>query len=316
MSSAPRLNKPITMKKVILQASRSTGYPMKSKSTFGKILLGAALCAATVLLATSPTHAALIFTENFNYTTGDNLAGKNGGTGFSGAWSGGSSTIVAGLGGTGNAVAVGSSTASRPLSSSYNTSGNTFYISYLMNTSDFFGGDYVGLSLWNNSTEEMFIGIPWQARKFGFDAHGGTGAGGIKSVDFTPLVDTTYLVTLGLLPSSTSGKVDVKMWATDNLSANPNTLVSGPANASLLGTRNNFTFNTLKLNGNYGGALKIAGLADATTAAEAINATVQSAVAVPEPGQVAASLLLLAGIGGYVFLKRRTAAKAPSPAAA
>ena len=31
--------------------------------------------------------------------------------------------------------------------------------------------------------------------------------------------------------------------------------------------------------------------------------------AVPEPGQVAASLLLLAGIGGYVFLKRRKSAK-------
>ena len=30
--------------------------------------------------------------------------------------------------------------------------------------------------------------------------------------------------------------------------------------------------------------------------------------AVPEPGQVAASLLLLAGIGGYVFIKRRRAA--------
>jgi len=31
--------------------------------------------------------------------------------------------------------------------------------------------------------------------------------------------------------------------------------------------------------------------------------------AVPEPGQVVASLLLLAGIGGYVFVKRRKAAK-------
>ena len=30
---------------------------------------------------------------------------------------------------------------------------------------------------------------------------------------------------------------------------------------------------------------------------------------VPEPGQVAASILLLSGIGGYVFLKRRKAAK-------
>ncbi len=35
--------------------------------------------------------------------------------------------------------------------------------------------------------------------------------------------------------------------------------------------------------------------------------------AVPEPGQVAASLLLLGGIGGYVFLKRRKAAKSAAP---
>jgi hypothetical protein len=38
-----------------------------------------------------------------------------------------------------------------------------------------------------------------------------------------------------------------------------------------------------------------------------------TSAAVPEPGQVAASLLLLAGIGGYVWMKRRKAAK---PAAA
>ena len=34
-----------------------------------------------------------------------------------------------------------------------------------------------------------------------------------------------------------------------------------------------------------------------------------ASAAVPEPGQVAASLLLLCGIGGYVFVKRRRAAK-------
>jgi len=38
--------------------------------------------------------------------------------------------------------------------------------------------------------------------------------------------------------------------------------------------------------------------------------------AVPEPGQIAASLLLLGGLGGYVFLKRRKAAKSAVPAAA
>ncbi|MBU6183116.1 MAG: hypothetical protein KGR46_09945 [Verrucomicrobia bacterium] len=40
------------------------------------------------------------------------------------------------------------------------------------------------------------------------------------------------------------------------------------------------------------------------------------ASAVPAPGQIAASLVLLAGIGGYVFLKRRKAVKAGVTAAA
>jgi hypothetical protein len=38
-----------------------------------------------------------------------------------------------------------------------------------------------------------------------------------------------------------------------------------------------------------------------------------TSAAVPEPGQVAASLLLLFGIGGYVWLKRRKAAKTGPP---
>jgi hypothetical protein len=37
-----------------------------------------------------------------------------------------------------------------------------------------------------------------------------------------------------------------------------------------------------------------------------------TAAAVPEPGQIAASLVLLAGIGGYILLKRRKAAKPAS----
>jgi hypothetical protein len=41
-----------------------------------------------------------------------------------------------------------------------------------------------------------------------------------------------------------------------------------------------------------------------------------ASAAVPEPGQVAASLLLLGGIGGYAFLKRRKAKPAAATAAA
>jgi hypothetical protein len=48
-----------------------------------------------------------------------------------------------------------------------------------------------------------------------------------------------------------------------------------------------------------------------------IGITDSAPSAVPEPGQVAASLLLLAGIGGYVWMKRRKTAKpATVPAAA
>ncbi len=48
-----------------------------------------------------------------------------------------------------------------------------------------------------------------------------------------------------------------------------------------------------------------------------IGITDSAPAAVPEPGQVAASLLLLAGIGGYVWMKRRKTAKpATVPAAA
>ena len=268
----------------------------------------AALFAAAMLFALPPAHSALLFTENFNYTIGSNLAGQNGGSGFSGAWSDGDSTIVGGLGGTGNAVQIGSSIATRSLSSTFGTSGNTFYISYLMNSSNFSGGNYTGISLWDGGTEQMFFGIPWQAQKFGFDAHGGLGVSGIKTIDFSPSNNTTYLVTLGLLPSATSGKVDIKMWATSNLGIDPNTLVAGAANASLIGTRDNFSFNTLKLNGDYAGNLKVSGIANASTAAEAINFSTQSAAPVPEPGTWAAAALLASGAAFMRWRKRAKAA--------
>jgi hypothetical protein len=62
-------------------------------------------------------------------------------------------------------------------------------------------------------------------------------------------------------------------------------------------------------------AAQVASLYNAGLSGIGLSASYGSA-AVPEPGQVAASLLLLAGIGGYVFLKRRKAAKSVAPVAA
>lgn len=243
--------------------------------------------------------AAGIFTENFQYTQGANLAGQSGGSGFSGAWAGGNSTIVEGIGGTGTKSLQVGTQSSRSLLSTFNTSGNSFYMSYIMNASSFSGGNYTGISLWSGSSENMFIGIPWASQSFGFDAHGGNGAADIKTINFTPASNTSYLVTFGLLPSLTSGKVDVKMWATSNLNIDANTLVAGTPNASLLGSRSNFTFDKITVNGDYAGALKLSGLSAATTASETINSTVSS---VPEPSALS---LLAVGLGGLAILRRR-----------
>jgi hypothetical protein len=257
---------------------------------------------AIVAAVGGAVQADLLFTETFQYTVGSNLAGQNGGTGFSGAWSGGNSTIVAGLAsGTGSAVQIGTRSM-RSLSATISTSGTGIYLTYLMNVSNFSGGQFTGISLWNGSTEEMFVGIPWQTQTFGFDARGGNLLADIKTINFAPSTNTSYLVAFGLLPSATSGKVDVKMWATSNLAIDPNTLVSGSANAQLIGSRNNFSFNTLSVNGNYAGTLKVAGIASSPSVSEAAAVSVS---AVPEPPTFAMALAGLAG-GGYSLLRRRS----------
>ena len=245
-----------------------------------------------------PAKATSIFTETFNYAVGANLDGQNGGSGFSGAWTGGNSTIVSGIGGSGTSALQVGTESKRTLLSTFNTSGNSFYLSYIMNSSNFSGGNYTGISLWQGDTENMFLGIPWNAQKFGFDAHGGNGTADIKTVDFTPLANTSYLVTFALLPSATTGKVDIKLWATSDLSVDANTLLSAAPNASLIGSRNNFTFDNLRVNGNYAGALKLSGLSSATTGAETISTSVAS---VPEPSALS---LLVVGLGGLIALRR------------
>jgi len=277
--------------KAAFSAGRMTWAGLVPVRGFSILLVGLAL-------TTLPAKATSIFTETFNYSVGANLDGQNGGSGFSGAWTGGNSTIVGGIGGAGTSALQVGTESKRTLLSTFNTSGNSFYLSYIMNSSNFSGGNYTGISLWQGDTENMFLGIPWNAQKFGFDAHGGNGTADIKTVDFTPLANTSYLVTFALLPSATTGKVDIKLWATSDLSVDANTLLSAAPNASLIGSRNNFTFDNLRVNGNYAGALKLSGLSSATTGAETISTSVAS---VPEPSALS---LLVVGLGGLIALRR------------
>ena len=269
------------------------------RRSYSVLARGIAVALALLATAGGAARANLLFTETFQYTIGSNLSGQNGGTGFSTAWNGGNSTIVAGLSsGSSSAVQIGTQSL-RSLSATASTSGTSTYVTYLMNASSFSGGNYTGLSLWNSGTEQMFLGIPWQAFNFGFDAHGGNGAADIKTVNFTPSPNTSYLVAVGFLPSATPGKVDVKMWATSNLAVDPNALIATPANASLIGSRNNFSFNQISVAGDYAGSLKVAGIASSPSVSEAASVSVN---AVPEPDSLA---LVATLVGGCMALRAR-----------
>jgi len=92
------------------------------------------------------------------------------------------------------------------------------------------------------------------------------------------------------------------MWATSNLAINPDTLVAGTPNASLLGIKNNFSFSSIRVAGDYAGALKVAGIASAPNVAQAASVSVN---AVPEPSAFAIALAGVAAGGGFSMWRRR-----------
>jgi autotransporter-associated beta strand protein len=82
---------------------------------------------------------------------------------------------------------------------------------------------------------------------------------------------------------------------------------------------NLFNINTVATNGAGGWIGSLPANFQVLTLGDTNNLYLYAApnsAAIPEPGQVAASLLLIAGIGGYVWLKRRKSAKASATAAA
>lgn len=259
-----------------------------------RMLRGIVVACAAIVGQGLSAEAALMFSDPFQYPVSSNLAGQNGGSGFSGAWSSGSSTLVAGLNGGGSAVSINNTggAQNRLLTSAVGTTGSTSYITYLMNSSDFNNGNYTGIDLLFGPNSQLFLGIPWNARKFGFDAKSSLP---IQNINFTPTANTSYLIAVGLISSTTAGKVDIKMWATSNLAIDPNTLVASTPNAQLIGTRNNFSFDRIVLDGNMPSSLKVSGLAASPSISEAVAVSV---AAVPEPasfGLTAAGVIAAAG---------------------
>jgi len=249
----------------------SPAFPLRFLGAIFSVLLG---------LGQGQLSAEVIFCEPFSYSVGDPLTGQGGGTGFGGDWSGGHTTITsAPLAPGANSVAFGNGDpAFRELSDPRSTAGTTCYFAFLCSLSSD-SGIYAGFSLFSRGTENMFFGIPSGSKALGF---------GSPTVKMSAPVelDTTYLVVYSLTGTGdeATGTLDIKMWVATDLGVDPTTLTTDVPLAESLATRANFSFDRIRLSGDYEpGAMKIQGLSAATTITEAVQFAVGKKPAVPVP---------------------------------
>ncbi len=188
------------------------------------------------------------------------------------------------------------------------------------------------LSVSGNATWNSGANYNWQVLATNTDPAVQTGAG--SGWDY---LDVTGSLTFSGLDSS--NRFNLNLWSLSSTSPDTNGTIPGwdPSvgstwliasaagginlnGTSLVANTNYsslFKINTSATNGTGGwiGALpssfQVLTLGDANSL---YLQAVAGSAAVPEPGQVAASALLLIGIGGYVWVKRRKAAKAAVPA--
>ncbi len=178
--------------------------------------------AGTSAAVTVPfTITQLIAYEGFNYSAGT-LAGRNGGTGWTQAWdSGQNETSVSGLGYIADSAALttlggkvilkdgGSYANYRNLPATY--SNGTYWLSFIA-TSTNPGVAWGGLSLFNGSSEQLFIGQRYASVNWGLEKAGT----GVNSAGNTGL--KTLLVVKLVLKA---GGDDVYLWTNPQLDSVP-----------------------------------------------------------------------------------------------
>jgi hypothetical protein len=176
------------------------------------------------------------------------------------------------------------------------------------------------------TTAAKYVGFWWSAGNGGNTVN--LYSGGSRVAEFT----TTYLSTYLNGGSGTVTALDGTTYNTSSYYGNPNGYAPQTPNEPYgyinLFARNGagffdrvvfsgggFEFDNITVSSSTENPLSsIVGIGSVnsdspTTFSSNFSTAYVTSSAVPEPGQVAASLLLLAGIGGYVFLKRRKAAK-------
>ena len=139
------------------------------------LTLPVATCAALLLPCLSFAQATVY--DPFSGAPGP-INGTGGGTGFGGNYSGAGNVVspglnYPGLASTGNAFSTAGSNngAFRNLGGPINTDAGTVWVSFLTAATQGTAPDYAGLSFFSGgqSTEEIFLGKPFQVNNYGFD---------------------------------------------------------------------------------------------------------------------------------------------------
>lgn len=287
-----------------------------SPTLMNRNILLASLAALVMAISAPRSSAVLIASEQFSYAAANNSTlgsggGLNGGTGWSNAWAGTFYFQTNGMSYLDLSVAGGSS-ASRTFSSTDNFRGlSTNGMGSLLTPSGKFGLDgtdiwvrflagpmdanfpvasFVGLSLFDNSTEVLFMGKRQNSPNWGLQ-HSGilTNSGTSVSSSGSTLIITKI--------SFAAGNESVNMWAlTNSLPAGTNALGTPTLSVS---TTTSFEFNRIRLGSGTNSSDSSLFRFD-----EIFVANDFDSLAIPEPSTVGLLGLAAAAAIGYSVRRR------------
>ena len=246
-----------------------------------------AAAASFLILGLAQTEGAILVLEQFNYTAGG-IAGLNGGTGFTGAFTGVGSVTAPGLQFPNLLTVVNKLTTASANGGAFrtinpiDTNSGTIWVSFLESTNGTVA-DYAGMSFYNGGTEELFLGKPSSTTNYGFDVSGV--AGGANNSAAAPALATASFLLYRISFSAAGETIDFFANNTPGTTPTTPTVTFSIPEGSFASTFNNLRFQSGNQAANFDEVR--------------IGTTYADVSPVPEPasvGVLGAAVLALAGL--------------------